>query len=65
MFDKADVNDYNKLDFDEYKVYYKNMEDKLRADMGGAYTLTEEQLRESFDAHDVDKSGYITKDEVM
>jgi Ca2+-binding EF-hand superfamily protein len=41
------------------------MEEKLRNDMGGAYTMTDEELEESFNAHDIDNSGDITKDEVI
>jgi Ca2+-binding EF-hand superfamily protein len=33
--------------------------------MGGAYSLTDEELEESFNAHDIDNSGDITKDEII
>lgn len=41
------------------------MEEKLKKDMGGAYSLTDEELEESFNAHDIDNSGDITKDEII
>jgi Ca2+-binding EF-hand superfamily protein len=41
------------------------MEEKLKKDMGGAYTMTDEELEESFNAHDIDNSGDITKDEII
>lgn len=41
------------------------MEEKLKKDMGGAYTMTDEELEESFNAHDIDNSTFITKDEII
>jgi Ca2+-binding EF-hand superfamily protein len=41
------------------------MEEKLLKDMGGAYTMTDEELEESFNAHDIDNSSDITKDEII
>ena len=33
--------------------------------MGGAYHLTDEELERSYQAHDLDSNGDITKDEVL
>ena len=33
--------------------------------MGGAYHLTDEELVESYKAHDLDSNGALTKDEVL
>jgi len=41
------------------------MEEKLKKDMGGAYTMTDEELEDSFNAHDIDNSSDITKDEII
>jgi len=41
------------------------MEEKLKADMGGAYHLTDEDLIAGHAAHDFDGNGLITKDEVL
>jgi len=56
-FDEADVNKDGKLNLEEYKSFYRLMEEKLRKDMGGAYHLTDEQLDASHAAHDLDGNG--------
>jgi len=52
------------LDAEEWKVFYKEMGIKLKADMGDAYDLTDEQLLASHACHDLDSNGKVTKDEV-
>ena len=41
------------------------MEKELTAKIGGAYTLTAEDLENSHAAHDLDGNGEVTKDEVL
>ena len=52
------------LDAEEWKVFYKEMGIKLKADMGDAYDLTDEQLLASHACHELDSKGKVTKDEV-
>jgi hypothetical protein len=52
------------LDVVEWKTFYKEMGIKLKADMGDAYDLTDEQLNASHACHDLDSNGKVTKDEV-
>jgi Ca2+-binding EF-hand superfamily protein len=65
MFDSVDEDNDSKLNVDEYVNYYKAMEAHLREKMGGAYHLSDEELKESHAAHDFDGNGLITKDEVL
>jgi len=65
MFDAADADKDGKLNKEEFINFYKMMEAKLSADMGGAYHLTDEDLAASHAAHDLDGNGMITKDEVL
>lgn len=64
-FDTADADHDGQLDVDEWKVFYELMEVKLKADMGDAYHLTDEQLKASHECHDLDGNGKVTKDEVQ
>jgi Ca2+-binding EF-hand superfamily protein len=65
MFDSVDEDHDSKLNVDEYVNYYKAMEKVLRETMGGAYHLSDEELKVSHAAHDFDGNGKITKDEVL
>ncbi len=46
-------------------MYLKNREEKLKTDVGGAPTYTEEEAVISWKAHDFDASGGVTKDELI
>jgi len=41
------------------------MEEKLKKDMGGSYSLTDDQLKVSHSQHDLDGNGEVTKDEIV
>jgi len=60
----ADADHDGMLDAEEWKVFYKAMGEKLKADMGDSYNLTDEQLEASHACHDLDSNGKVTKDEV-
>jgi len=47
FFDVADANGDGKLDAEEWVTFYTNMENKLKQDMGGAYTLPLDHLKKS------------------
>lgn len=57
IFDQADANKDGRLDKPEFVSYYRLMEEKLKADMGGSYHLSDEELEASFLAHDLDGNG--------
>ena len=44
MFDVADADNDGKLNVDEYKAYYRLMEDHLKIKMGEAYHLSDKEL---------------------
>ena len=65
LFDEADANKDGLLDIDEWKVYYKKIEERSHKMAGGGYTFTDEYLEKSWKLHDFDASGGVTKDELI
>jgi len=65
LFDIADLDQNSEMTLGEWIIYHNTlMEKHFKNNMGGAYHLTDEELKFSFEAHDIDGNGVVTKDEI-